>query len=201
MSDAAFAAKLHIFSAEVSEGFFAKKVILVEGASDKAILEALYLRKERSSISEGICIIDVGGKKKLDKPAFIFDALRIPIFVIVDNDESSVGAEQKPSEIGYNRLLQAILRVPNNEIEDWPSGVFPRCAAWNGSLEAYIVGKSGRQAYDAAKHEMMTNFEIDGDDCVKSPAIASAMLAKLMDGGVTFGELDEIIKMVDAMEG
>ena len=40
MGDAAFASKLHIFDADLSEGFFSKKIVLVEGPSDKSILEA-----------------------------------------------------------------------------------------------------------------------------------------------------------------
>lgn len=198
MGDAAFAARLHVFTSEVSEGFFARKVVLVEGPSDKAILEAAFALNDRSSISEGVSIIDVGGKTKIDKPAFIFSSLGIPTYVIFDNDHS-VGAARQPQEIRYNRLLQRVLGVDGAEVEDWPSGINGRWAAWDGNLEKYIRRTSGDDLYDAAKMEALTNFEVESDDYLKSPAIAKAILARLTADGVEFEELKELIARIDAM--
>jgi len=199
LGDNAFAAKLHIFNAEVSEGFFAKKVVLVEGVSDKAILEAVYKTKGRSPLSEGICIVDVGGKKKLDKPAYIFRALGIPTFVVVDNDFKSTHEEQRPKEIEYNRFLQRVCGVEDAQLSDWPVGVFTRWAAWDGTLEKYISEKCGVAIYNAAKRQTMSDFEVDGEDCVKSPEIASAMLTRICGNGIVFDELDQIIVAIDAV--
>jgi predicted ATP-dependent endonuclease of OLD family len=108
MTDAAFGAKLHIFTSDLSEGFFGKKVVLVEGRSDKALLKAALTLKERTATSEGLTIIPVGGKTVLDKPAFIFQTLKIPTYVIFDNDQKTKEKE-KPAEIIYNRFLQRLL--------------------------------------------------------------------------------------------
>ena len=72
MSKTAFAAKLHIITREVSEGFFASRIILVEGVTDRAILEGAYRSVGRSPRKENICIISMDGKTKIDKPALIF---------------------------------------------------------------------------------------------------------------------------------
>lgn len=199
-SESAFAAKLHIFNSEISEGFFAKKIILVEGPSDKAILEAFYRRKSRSCLSEGICIVNVGGKKSLDKPTYIFSSLKIPTYTLMDNDDGATEKEkERAKEVEYNRFLQAVLGVEKKEICDWPKRVSKNWAAWNGNLEKYLIEKCGIEKYNAVKTEMMTSFEVDSDDCVKSPAIASAMFAKFMDEGIKFDELDQMVKAIDAL--
>jgi predicted ATP-dependent endonuclease of OLD family len=199
LGDNAFAAKLHIFNSEVSEGFFARKVVLVEGISDKAILEASYKLKNRSPLAEGICIVDVGGKKKLDKPAYIFHALSIPTYVIVDNDRSSTEPAKQQREIEYNHFLQRVCGVEVAELSSWPVGVHSRWAAWDGNLEKYLISRCGAAAYATAKQNAMARFEVDGDDCVKSPEIASAMLEQFYRDGVTFDELDQIIATIDAV--
>jgi putative ATP-dependent endonuclease of OLD family len=198
MSDASFAAKLHIFSADMSEGFFANKVVLVEGVSDRAILEAAYRQKERSPIEEGIAIISCDGKKKIDKPAYIFHRLQIPTFVLMDNDQSSTKANDVKNEVKYNRLVQTICDVPDAEIIDWPSSCKARFAAWDCNLEAYLK-KRGGDEYEAAKTKVMDYFDVSGDDCVKSPTVASALLTHMYAAGITFPEIEDVITAVDGL--
>jgi hypothetical protein len=198
MGDAAFASKLHIFDSDLSEGFFGKKIVLVEGPSDKSILEAILTIQGRSAMAEGLTILAVGGKKILDKPAYIFNALGIPTYVIVDNDNKS--AKDKVAEAYYNKFLQRVIGVPANETVDWPSGVFERWAAWDGNIEDYISATCGAAEYGKVKLEMMTNFEVDSEDCVKSPAIAAAMLTAFAAKGIKFDNLDKIIEMVDRLK-
>lgn len=197
MSDGSFAAKLHIFDAELSEGFFGQKVVLVEGASDKSILEAALKILDRSAMAEGITILSVGGKKVLDKPAHIFNSLGIPTYVIVDNDERT--AKDKATEVYYNKFLQRVIGVPADEAVDWPVGVFDHWAAWDGNIEQYIIATCGPELYNRVKQQMMINFEVDSDDCVKSPAIAAAMLTAFAAQGIKFEELDKIIAKIDEL--
>ncbi|RAI42666.1 AAA family ATPase [Rhodoplanes roseus] len=197
LSESSFAAKLHIFNSEVSEGFFARKVVLVEGASDKAILEASYLNTKRSPLSEGICIIDAGGKKKIDKPAYVFKKLGIPVFVIMDNDRSSTKEPKQQDEINYNRLIQRILGFREEDIEDWPEKLNANFCAWDGNLEKYIVRKCGQDCYDDSRNQVKISFEVDSDDCVKSPTLASALFSIALSKGHTFNELNEIITAID----
>ncbi len=197
MGDAAFASKLHIFDADLSEGFFSKKIVLVEGPSDKSILEAALTIQGRSAMAEGLTILAVGGKKILDKPAYIFNALGIPTYVILDNDNKS--AKDKVAEAYYNKFLQRVLGVPEDKIVDWPAGIFDRWAAWDGNIENYISTTCGAELYDKVKLQMMTDFEVDGEDCVKSPAIAAAMLTAFAAQGIKFENLNKIIEMVDSL--
>jgi putative ATP-dependent endonuclease of OLD family len=95
--------------------------------------------------------------------------------------------------------LQRVLGVPANEAVDWPSGVFERWAAWDGNIEDYISATCGAEEYGRVKSQMMIDFEVDGDDCVKSPAIAAAMLTAFAARGIKFVDLDKIIEMVDRL--
>jgi putative ATP-dependent endonuclease of OLD family len=197
MGDAAFASKLHIFDADLSEGFFSKKIILVEGPSDKSILEAALTIQGRSAMAEGLTILAVGGKKILDKPAYIFNALGVPTYVILDND--SMSAQDKAAEIYYNKFLQRVLGVSEDKAVDWPAGVFERWAAWDGNIEDYISTTCGADRYEKVKSQMMIDFEVDSEDCVKSPVIAAAMLTNFVAQGIKFDNLNKIIEMVDRL--
>ncbi len=201
LRDDAFAAKLHIFDADISEGFFATKVVLVEGVSDRAILEAAYKQRRRSPIEEGIAIISCEGKKKLHLPAYIFHRLGIPTFVLLDNDQTKyVKKTQKEidSEIQYNRLIQKICGVSDSEITDWPCVCEARFSAWDGNLEEYLKGCAAEK-YESARAKVMRYFDVSGDDCVKSPTVASALLTHLLADKVLFTKLDQVIDGIDAL--
>jgi hypothetical protein len=194
---AAFAAKLHVFTPELSEGFFGQKVILVEGSSDKALLEARFKVLGRTATSEGLTVLSVGGKKSLDKPIHIFKTLGIPTYAIFDNDRESGNDEQ--AEIRYNRFLQKVLGTPADQVTDWPDGVFDGWAAWSYNLEKYIITACGQELYERVKTQMKVDFEVESEDCVKSPVIAAAMLTSFIANGIEFPELDEIIRKIDAL--
>jgi len=89
--------------------------------------------------------------------------------------------------------------VPAVNTVDWPSGIFDHWAAWDGNIEQYIMKTCGAALYHRVKQEMMTNFEVDSDDCVKSPAIAAAMLTAFIAEGVKFEHLNQIIAKLDAL--
>ena len=62
-----------IMSPVLSEGFFADKIVLVEGLEDKAALYAIDQQlHEKDFDKSGIAIIPVLGKRNLDRPGLIF---------------------------------------------------------------------------------------------------------------------------------
>lgn len=71
---------------EILSGFFAKKVVLVEGQTE-ALALPVYLRKVGLDVTkEGIAIVPVMGKGNLAKWWRLFTAYEIPVFVTFDND-------------------------------------------------------------------------------------------------------------------
>ncbi|MBU1589517.1 MAG: ATP-dependent endonuclease [Actinobacteria bacterium] len=76
-----------------SEGFFADVVVLVEGPTDRIILEQLAERLGKPFDSVGIAISDIGGKGSLRIPNGIFEMLGIPTYLVADGD--ALGASRK----------------------------------------------------------------------------------------------------------
>jgi putative ATP-dependent endonuclease of OLD family len=71
---------------EILNGFFAKKVVLVEGQTEQLALP-VYLGKVGMDVTrEGIAIVPVMGKGNLAKWWRLFTAYGIPTYVIFDND-------------------------------------------------------------------------------------------------------------------
>lgn len=189
---------LHVVTSDIAEAFFAKAVVLVEGISDVAILEAAYRQKGRDVLSEGIAIKSVGGKRNLDRPCLVFREFNIPTFVIMDNDQHLEGSDKEKGEVLWNRFIQDLCGV--QEPSGWPDAISDRFASWNGTVEDYIRSEAGDELYNNAIIEMSKNFSISGKDCVKSPAVAGAILSRLASKGVTFSKFDRIIEAVDALK-
>tara|TARA_R110000787_G_scaffold71794_2_gene159857 strand:- start:92 stop:1993 length:1902 start_codon:yes stop_codon:yes gene_type:complete len=182
---------LHIFTPEIAEGFFANRVVLVEGVGDKSILEAFYRQMPKDFLSEGIYVVDAVGKKKFDKPLAIFSQLGIPTFCIFDNDRP------KGKDAAYNRLIQSL--CAHDDPTDWPEGCFARHAAFEGNLEAYIKTVVGPEEYYKQRNAVCALNDINVGDAFKSPLIASELFSIFSKGGHKFDLLSEITEAVDAM--
>ncbi len=73
---------------EILAGLFAKKIVLVEGATESLALP-IYLRKVGLDVTkEGIAIVPVMGKGNLAKWWRFFTAYGIPTFITFDNDRA-----------------------------------------------------------------------------------------------------------------
>ena len=191
MSDEAFQAKLHIFSRELCEGFFARKLILVEGVTDKAVLEGVYRSFNRDNIAEGIMIVSVDGKTKMDKPFFIFSALGIPTYAVFDSDIDN--GERK---VPVNKLLQSIAGIA--EPEDFPSGAFERFAAFERSLEGYTREVCGED-WQATFRTVADELGLDISDICKTPLAVAKVVEILRNEGTVFPLFKEVVNKVDAL--
>ena len=72
---------------EFSEAFFADLVVLVEGETDRAVVESLAERLGEPLDRHGIAVLDVGGKLNLRTSWNILRRLDIPCYVVFDEDE------------------------------------------------------------------------------------------------------------------
>lgn len=72
---ATLAPRLHILGPELSEGFFAEGVVLVEGPGDRSALVAAAHCLGVNFESAGIAILPVVGKNNIDRPLLIFREL------------------------------------------------------------------------------------------------------------------------------
>lgn len=194
LAEAAFEAKMHIFSRELCEGFFASKVILVEGIGDKAVIEGAYRALDRSPEAEGIAILSVDGKTKMDKPLYIFRRLGIPTYPVFDSDSSRKAGNQK---LGANKTIQLIVGI--EAPEDYPDGVYESFSAYGGDMESYFKLACGDRWEELlARHR--DDFGLEKDDICKTPSVIAAICAELRNAGKNIDRLSEIISRVDALK-
>jgi putative ATP-dependent endonuclease of OLD family len=74
---------------EILSGFFARKIVLVEGASESLALPIYFSRSGLDVAKNGIAIVPVHGKGNLSKWWRLFTAYGIPTYVIFDNDSNN----------------------------------------------------------------------------------------------------------------
>ena len=110
---------------EFGEAFFADYVVLVEGATDKIVIEALAARLGMPLDSLDIAVASVNGKGSLQIPAVVLQSLDIPFYVVADGDYGT--ADRKVYKCEEHRK-QAILSNQTNteKLLKWLEELLPR---------------------------------------------------------------------------
>jgi predicted ATP-dependent endonuclease of OLD family len=90
---------------ERNELFFAKKLLIVEGDTEKLALPEYAKRLKADIDRNGGTIIEVGGKRNIIDFAELALSLQIPVGFIYDIDSSDFGKDQKDKEKEYNAML------------------------------------------------------------------------------------------------
>lgn len=108
----------------VAEGFFADAVILVEGITDKVILEALAEKDGYPMDQYGIAVIDCGTKIRVPLFTRLFEQFGIPTFFVIDGDFSDLDqadtSKKKQARIDHERQTREcvqLLEVTNPSTE------------------------------------------------------------------------------------
>lgn len=78
---------------EFAEGFFADAVALVEGETDRAVIESIAARLNHDLDALGISVLEMSSKDAIRIPYEILSDLGIPVFVFADGD--FLGAKRK----------------------------------------------------------------------------------------------------------
>ena len=131
--------------ARLPEALFAEGVVLVEGDTDRAVLEGCGERDGKFLAVDGIVVAEVGGKPILLLPCAILTLLGIPCFVVFDGDK---GCEQRMRRPGreesdivaamndHRQKNRDLLRYLGEQEEDWPTTrAADRCAVFEDRLE------------------------------------------------------------------
>ena len=80
------------FDHERSEMFFAQKVVLVEGQTERLSLPFVFRAMDHDPDAEGIAIVEMGGKGNLPLAARLLVQLAIPFVVVFDADHGNESA-------------------------------------------------------------------------------------------------------------
>lgn len=132
------------------EALFAKSVVLVEGTSDRAMIEGIGERPGETPLSvSGIVVAEVGGKNNIFLPKAILEELGIPVYIVFDGDkdcEAKMRAAGKPeSDIqsalrAHRENNKALLLSTGETGAEWPATrVYAKVCVWEDSLESLIA--------------------------------------------------------------
>jgi len=161
-------------SSEVAEGFFADAVVLVEGIEDKALTAGFAESKGVSLDARGISVLACSGKQNIPRIAVVFRKLKIPIYVIWDNDRSKGG----PEAFANRRLL----RLVEAEEEDFPMRVAECYAVFEENAGASLKQEFGQAMYDAIERALAHEFDDARTDFLRAnPSFYDLLFRKARD--------------------
>lgn len=106
----------NISDSETNKAFFAKKIVLVEGNTEKWLLK-IYAEKEGFNLEKNnIEIVSVNGKNNLEKFYLIFKELGYKIYIIFDGDKKNSHGEETNKKL-TNLIFGLSESWPNTKIE------------------------------------------------------------------------------------
>jgi CRISPR-associated exonuclease Cas4 len=105
------------FDTQRNELFFARCVLLVEGATEKVALPLLFRGLGYDVNRLGISVVDVGGKTKLPLFASVCSALKIPFVALVDHDIKAIDPSWSTHRQDKERERNAEHKRWNEDIE------------------------------------------------------------------------------------
>ncbi len=170
-----------VFGPAVSEGFFARKVVLVEGLEDKCVVEAALRAVGMEIEAEGIAVIAVEGKSCLDRPFGIFSALRIPCYVVFDGDVHRGKPDGKPE---VNLALQSL--CGEDHPEEFPeTRVRDRYTVFNREITKDLPEELGSDRFLMVRDEVAREmgWTEDLSRAFKNAAVLEQVLRRLWGEG------------------
>ncbi|HEY76886.1 MAG TPA: AAA family ATPase [Thermoflexia bacterium] len=136
----------NISSLEHNEAFFASKIVLVEGETERVALPIYARALGYDFDAQGISVIKAGSKNSLDALYQLFTSFEIPVYLIFDNDRGGADAQLEQNE----RLLRMLGEPPERE----PSGtVQSHYAILEGNFDKEMERALGEKEYRSLKKE------------------------------------------------
>jgi putative ATP-dependent endonuclease of OLD family len=173
----------HVYGVTRNEGFFARKVVLVEGPTEEYSLPIYSAALEYNIDKEGTSIIGTGGKGQMDRLLRVFNEFRIPFFIIFDADKNKANADGK-------RVNKELLELLGETAEETPTTkVKERFAVFEETFEAAVKGEI--EGYDALASEARSYLGISGDG--GKPLTARYIARKLVERGKSEGDATKFI--------
>jgi putative ATP-dependent endonuclease of OLD family len=166
----------NVRTAEMTEAFFARVVILVEGPSEREAIP-VFARAHNFDFDEhGISIVSAGGKAAIDMLFQLYWLHGIRTYVVFDNDSG------KQSEKAANRTLCRVLGL--QEVDEPPASVTDSHAILQGNWETQC--KAHVEEIEAGLHDELdtqarTELGISGDR--NKPLVARFIAEALVQRG------------------
>jgi putative ATP-dependent endonuclease of OLD family len=190
-----FRARLQgIMTPWLNEGFFAKKVVLVEGESDRAVLLAVAKDAGVNLEELEISVLPCGGKTNLDRPYLVFTELGIPTYIIWDSDDAA-----DPDDKAENNHLFALV---SSDMKDGGDAVESHYACFPTDLESYMKAEAAKVSdglYQTALTEAKTQFgyqNTKNKTALKNPVLVTGFYERLRAAGVKFDKIEQMVRGV-----
>ena len=157
-----------------NEGFFASKILLVEGMTEEYSLP-IYADKilGRSFDSLGVSVVECGSKCSIDRLYRIFNELHIPCYIIMDYDHGN-------SDSNIIKISKDLLKLAG-ENEDYHPTLFvsDRIAYFPKTIEEYL--RTILRDYDKLVEEARRELGVKKDG--SKPLIGRFIARKMCSAG------------------
>jgi len=187
-----------VMTQTVNEGFFADAVVLVEGDTEAAALLAVADVLKKDWMSQGVAIVPVGGKTKIDRAAVVFKGLGIPTYVVFDGDGGHRGTPNEQKEASANRLL---LKLSEATEKDFPTDCAEtQYACFEHDFETYCKDEIGSTDYETLRQEAARAHGYSRpSDGVKNFDVVAELVNLIYGEGHQLHLLERIVEQVDQM--
>lgn len=195
----------HMLSTELSEGFFAKGVVLCERVSDVAAILAQASISGIDFTAHDIAVLPCGGKSNIERPHEIFSLLGIPTYCVWDGDvafrnkhqAAPDNAKAKDAMTNSARLNKKLMSIVKETPCDWPNGVFPNGTALPDCLEETLKEDLGDNFYsDWFERNSIQYGYTSSKDAQKNPYVLKVLLSDAKAEGRTSATLERIVAAI-----
>ena len=157
------------FDSQRNELFFARKVMFVEGNTEKVALPLVFSALDIDINRENISVVECGGKTKIPLFVRVAKALNIPYIVIADYDIQEIKEEwtekrkenQRQKNADYKRWNKDILDIAGEEKTFWLNPSFEDVSG---------LSKDENKKVDQALQYFASVKENEIPDSLKEPA-------------------------------
>ncbi len=187
----------NINDVNVNEAFFAQNVIIVEGADDKAVIEAFLKKNNLDCIKYGIPIIDAEGKSNISKIYAVLSSFNINTFTIFDCDGHETDMSKKEKHKEQNKILFNLFNYDNKE--DFPSSALieNEFACYPFNLEKQIINDIPSYNFEDRRNAISGQKLLN----CKSPVVYEEILKEIEEHKLTCKTLDLIVEKIKTKFG
>ncbi|MHA1315078.1 MAG: ATP-dependent nuclease [Candidatus Helarchaeota archaeon] len=189
-----------IITPEISEGFFADKVVLCEGLEDKAIILSIAnVIFEKDFHKLEIAVLPAHGKTNLDRPALIFNKFDIPTYVIFDTDSDKPKDEEIENNMKWNTVLRKIMG--DQDVQDaFQQRIDDRWASLDPNMSKVLKNLVGTEFYDETIKRLKSEYSIlRNKDFIKNYRIMKRFIKECHSQGKDLSVLKTIIEKILAL--
>lgn len=109
---------------EFGEAFFADLVVLVEGITDKIVIEAAAIALNEDLDRHGIAVVAMSSKSALEVPTAVLTDLNIPVYVLADGDHGTA-ARKHPTDATKEHNAHDTHRIQTEGLLTWLRRLLP----------------------------------------------------------------------------